>query len=257
MRLARARKWVLRPLIVVLTPIVLVVGWNFVTANFATVQPDRVYRSGQMHGWGLARTIHDQKIKTVLNLRGHHPEQPWYRAERAATLAAGAAQVDIALSSCEWMSRTQMRTLVDVLLTSDTPILIHCWRGAERTGLASAFLTLLKDGSTLEDARAAFSIKYLFVRAGDGVVTIEHFEQYEAWLKTNGLTHSPTVFRRWANEGYVPGKPGREQWPYDPFPLVVFTRDTPDGPVERKVWDDRGRPSSPIADRRPKAAALR
>jgi protein tyrosine phosphatase (PTP) superfamily phosphohydrolase (DUF442 family) len=250
MRLVRLRKWIVRSLLLILTPAFLVVGWNFVTANFGTIEPGRAYRSGQMHAWGLARTVRDHRIKTVLNLRGHHPDQDWYRAERDATLASGAEQVDIAMSSCEWMSRTQLRTLVDVLQTSETPILIHCWRGAERTGLTTAFLTLLRDGSTLEDARAAFSLEYLFVRAGDGVVTIEHFEQYEAWLRTNGLSHSPIVFRRWVNEGYVPGQPSRENWPYDPYPLAVFTRATPTGPDERKIWDERGR----TAGREPETA---
>ena len=243
-RRARVRAWVVRPLLIALTPVALAVGWNLATANFAPVVEGTIYRSAQMRASGLARTVRDREIRTVINLRGHHPDQTWYRAERAATLAGGATQVDIALSSCEWMSRTQLRTLLDVLETSKPPILVHCWRGSERTGLTSALAILLREGSTLEMARDQFSLRYGFIRAGDGVVTIEHLEQYEGWLSRLGLAHSPDNLRRWADEGFVPGSPSREQWPYDPYPLVVTTRPTPDGPDEEAVWDERGRPQS-------------
>ena len=91
-----------------------------------------------------ARIVRSHGIKTVLNLRGAHPEQAWYRAERSATLGAGATQIDMAMSSCEWMSRDQARMLVRVLDTCEYPLLIHCWRGSERTGLVSAMTELLR-----------------------------------------------------------------------------------------------------------------
>jgi hypothetical protein len=216
-------------------------GWVHLTGNFATVVDGEVYRSAQMRARSVAGAVRDHRVRTVLNLRGHHPETGWYRAERDATLGQGATQVDMALSSCDWMSRAQMRTLVDVLTNCDKPVLLHCWHGSERSGLASALAILLRDGSTLAEARAQFSPRYLFVPWGDGVVTLRHLEQYEAWLAGAGLTHSPANLRRWANEGFVPGTPSREQWPYDPYPLVVTTRPTPEGPVETKVWDERGR----------------
>ncbi len=217
------------------------VGWISLTDNFATVVDRQVYRSAQMGASHLARAVRDHRVRTVFNLRGYHPESAWYRDERGTTLGWGATQVDIALSSCEWMSRAQMNTIVDVLGSCEKPVLIHCWHGSERSGLVSALATLLREGSTLEEARRQFSARYLFVPWGDGVVTLRHLEQYEAWLGRHGLTHSPEVLRRWAAEGYVPGTPSRDQWPYDPYPLVVRTKATPDGPVESKLWDERGR----------------
>ncbi len=208
-------------------PIAAFIGWNLATDNFATVHAGNLYRSGQMDSEGLARVVRENKIKTVLNLRGAHPEQVWYRAERAATLDGGATQVDIAMSSAEWMSRPQLHALIEVLETCEYPLLIHCWRGSERTGLATAFAELLRPGSTLADARAQFSLRYLFARVGDGKVTIEHLDQYEAWLKSHGFEHSPDQFRKWTAEGFEPRKPSREDWPYDPYPLVVITRPSP------------------------------
>jgi protein tyrosine phosphatase (PTP) superfamily phosphohydrolase (DUF442 family) len=171
----------------------------------------------------LARTIRDHHVKTVLNLRGAN-KSSWYEAERATTVEAGATQVDIPMSSCIWMSRAQLRTLIETFDSAEYPLLIHCQWGAERTGLAAAFAELLRLGSTIADARKQFSIRYLFLRVNDGKIMAEHLDQYEQWLQAGGLTHTPATFRRWVDEGFKPMIPSREQWPYDPYPLVVITR---------------------------------
>lgn len=172
----------------------------------------------------LAQTLHDRGIKTVLNLRGANPQLSWYPAERAATLAAGATQVDVSLSSCVWMSRAQLRALVEVLDSSRYPMLIHCEWGAERTGLVSAIVELLREGSTIDDARNQFALKYLYLPIGDGAIMAEMIDQYDDWLKRSGLEHRPELFREWVDHGYHPGSPNREDWPWDPYPLVVTTR---------------------------------
>jgi protein tyrosine phosphatase (PTP) superfamily phosphohydrolase (DUF442 family) len=208
-----------------LAPPSLYVLWDTQVAhNFGTIQSGRIYRSSQMPAGALARTVRDYGVKTVLNLRGANLAQPWYRAERAATAAAGATQVDMALSSCEWMSRAQLRALVRVLDTSDYPLLLHCQWGSERTGWVSAVATLLRPGATLADAQQQFSLGYLFVRVGNGKVMAEHLDQYERWLKRQGWDHTPARFRLWVDSGFTPGHPSREDWPYDPYPLVVITR---------------------------------
>jgi hypothetical protein len=204
----------------------LFVAWDQARSNFGTVQPGRVYRSGQMPAASLRRTIREYNIRTVLNLRGPNRDA-WYRAERAATLGSGATQIDIPMSSCLWMSRAQLSTLVETLDTAEYPLLIHCQWGSERTGLVSAFTELLRPGGTLADARAQFSIRYLFLRIKDGKITAEHLDQYADWLGTHGWTHDPSRFRRWVRDGFRPRLPNREQWPYDPYPLVVVTRPAP------------------------------
>ncbi len=195
-----------------------------ISDNFGTVEPGRLYRSAQIKATSLARVVQEHGIKTVLNLRGSHPESPWYRDERAATLEAGATQVDIPLSSCEWMSKAQARALLEVLETAERPILIHCFHGSERTAMVSAFDQLLRPGSTLLDAEAQFSFRHMYFGIGDGVVTRQHLELYERWLRGRSLDHSPDHFRRWLGSEYQPGEPSRERWNYDPYPLVVITR---------------------------------
>lgn len=172
----------------------------------------------------LGRTLHEFDINTVLNLRGANAHLDWYLAERDATLAAGATQVDVSLSSCVWMSRAQLLALIDVLDSIQYPALIHCEWGAERTGLVSAFYQLLRDGSTIDDARNQFGLKYLYLPIGDGKIMEEMIDQYDTWLRRRELSHRPELFRRWAATGYEPGSPSREAWPWDPYPLVVTTR---------------------------------
>jgi protein tyrosine phosphatase (PTP) superfamily phosphohydrolase (DUF442 family) len=200
------------------------VAWDQATYNFGIVQPARIYRSAQMPASALARTLREHHIKTVLNLRGSNPVESWYRDEVARTNGAGATQVDVAMSSCVWMSRAQLRALIHTLDTAEYPVLIHCAWGSERTGLVSAFAELLRPGGTVADARSQLSIRYLFLRFNDGKVMAEHLDQYESWLRASGSQHDPARFRRWVDQVFRPGVPSREQWPYDPYPLVVITR---------------------------------
>jgi hypothetical protein len=203
------------------------IAWNQATFNFAVVQPRRIYRSGQMPARALTQTLEKYGIKTVLNLRGPNPKAQWYVDERAATLNAGATQVDIPLSSCVWMSRIQLRTLVRVLDRSEYPVLLHCAWGSERTGLASAVAELLRPNGTLDDAQCQLAARFLYVRVGDGRIMAEFLDQYAAWLRSNHLVHCPEAFHRWVDEEYTPGRPNREDWPYDPTPLVIETRPRP------------------------------
>ena len=203
----------------------LVAAWMLLFSdNFGTVEPGELYRSGQMKAAPLAKALREHRIRTVLNLRGSHPESGWYRDERAATLGAGATQVDIPLSSCEWMSRAQARALLEALESAERPLLVHCFHGSERTGMVSAFAELLRPGSTLLDAEAQFTARHMYFGFGDGVITHRHLERYEAWLRARSLAHEPDHFRRWLGSEYRPEEPNREQWNYDPYPLVVVTK---------------------------------
>jgi protein tyrosine phosphatase (PTP) superfamily phosphohydrolase (DUF442 family) len=223
-RTGRRRKLVRRAIAI---PLVLAggfVGVRYGTGNVAEVAPGAYYRSAQLTASGISRLIRDRGIRTVVNLRGCNPETPWYRAERAATLAAGASQVDLAMASDLWLSRAQMRTLVDVLRQAERPVLIHCEWGAERTGLASALVELLRPGGSPDSARAQFGPYYLYLPTADGLVMRGHVDAYERWLVGKNWTHTPERFLAYADSGYVPGSPSREEWPYDPYPLVVVTR---------------------------------
>jgi protein tyrosine phosphatase (PTP) superfamily phosphohydrolase (DUF442 family) len=221
----RARiRWVLRPAFVLLLIVSAWIGWTWKTGNLGTVVPGRVHRSAQLSATQLERVIRGRDIKTVLNLRGENPAEAWYRAEKAAALRAGATLIDLPMASDQWLSHDQFRALVETLDHAKTPLLIHCEWGAERTGLVSAVVELLRPDGSQEAAYSQFSLGYLFLPIKDGLVMRGHLDRYAAWLAATGLTHRPEHFRRWLVEGYRPGSPSREYWPCNPYPLRVVTR---------------------------------
>ena len=206
----------------------LIVGGPFglflASDNFGVIQPGKIYRSAQMSGPSLSRTIQDRSIKTVLNLRGPNPKQAWYRAELATTLQARATQVDLPLATDQYLTVAQAQMIVEVLDHCDKPVLIHCQFGSERTGLVAVFAELLRDGSTLKDARDQLSIQYKFLAIKDGVVVLGHYTQYENYLKLHQWNHSTRIFRHYIAEDYRPAGPSRDDWPFNPIPLVVIHR---------------------------------
>jgi len=200
------------------------IGIRWSSGNFGTVDPGRFYRSGQLSPSALARTIRAYKIRTVINLRGCNPDQAWYRAERAATLEAGAVQVDVSLVTDHWLSHDQARTLIELLDSCVKPALIHCEWGAERTGMTSSFVELLRPGGSPGSARGQYSPWYLYLPTRDGRIMAGHVALYESWLRASGLTHNPDRFRRWLLGSYQPPWPSREYWRCNPYPLLVVTR---------------------------------
>lgn len=220
----RSIRWTNRALLSMVLLLVAFVLCRWSNGNFGTVVPDRVYRAAQLSPKGLLESIHQRRIKTVLNLRGSNPDQAWYRAELETTVEAGAAQIDFPMSSDQWLSIEQARTLLEIIDTCDYPLLIHCEWGAERTGLIAAICGLLRPGSTLEDARREFSAYYLFLPMKDGLVMRGHFDRYERWLSQSRASHSPEVFRSWLLNEYQPGSPSRQHWECNPYPLKVVTR---------------------------------
>jgi protein tyrosine phosphatase (PTP) superfamily phosphohydrolase (DUF442 family) len=237
----RVRKRVVRLVVLfALAPPALFLAARLSKHNFAEVDHGRFYRSAQMPAEALGRVVRAHGIRTVLNLRGSNPASPWYRAERAATLAAGATLVDVHMASDMWLSRAEARTLLDILDTCEYPVLVHCQWGAERTGLVSAISRLLRPDSTLGDARGQFSLYYLYVKAGDGAVMERHLDQYEHWLKTQGANHSPARFRRWLASLYIPGHPNRGEWPFDPYPSVIISHPTPTPQAAARIAGSAG-----------------
>jgi protein tyrosine phosphatase (PTP) superfamily phosphohydrolase (DUF442 family) len=211
------------------------VAWRRASGNIGIVEPGRIYRSAQLDAKALGRLIRAHGIKTVLNLRGPNPDQAWYRAEVTATLDAGATLIDIPLASDQWLSTEQARTIVETLDSCAYPILIHCEFGAERTGLVSALAVWLRPGRTFAQGRDQFALGYLFLPVQDGLVMLGHADRYAAWLREQGLDHSPAHLRRWLAEAYRPGTPSREYWPCDPYPRLVVTDRAPDGTPRRRV----------------------
>ena len=113
-------------------------GYLQATGNIHEVAPGLVYRSNQLGPVQMVALLHDEGIRTVINLRGGSRDDPWYREEADVVASVGARLIDIPLLDSLEPDAAQMTQLLDALGSSPTPILIHCKAGADRSGLAAA-----------------------------------------------------------------------------------------------------------------------
>lgn len=176
----------------------------FALNNTHTVIDGKVYRTAQLTGDELKQFIADKQVRTVINLRGTCPDTDWYLGECRATVAADVSQEDITLSAKRLPAPAEVRRVVEVLDGTDYPVVMHCQRGADRTGLVSAAaVLLLKPGATLADGRRQLWPRYGHVEAGRTAVIDQFFDFYEEWLA--GRPHTAHLFRDWAVNHYCPG----------------------------------------------------
>jgi protein tyrosine/serine phosphatase len=135
----RVIKGVSRALLLALVCFALSVGVVFLTGNFHTVIGGQLYRSAQPSAEQIVDWHERYGIKTIINLRGSHPNQNWYRVERATAREYGIELIDYKLSAKRELTSPQVEELLAILAQSKPPVLIHCLDGADRSGLVSAF----------------------------------------------------------------------------------------------------------------------
>ena len=171
---------------------------------------NRVMRSAQFSESRLKETIEQFGIKTVINLRGCSYPSDWYVGEIRATSQTNTSQEDITLSAYRHPSPQELNRLIEVLDQSEYPILFHCRRGSDRTGLTAGIVRLLQPNSDVTQAREDCSLRYGHFRFMHTARMDEFFDQYEEWLSRHQEKHTPDRFRSWVRQDYSPG-PGSAQ----------------------------------------------
>jgi predicted protein tyrosine phosphatase len=174
-------------------------------SNFHTVIPGRIYRCCQPTARAVEQMVASHGIRTVVNLRGCCNPFPWYLEEARATARLGVCQEDVAFSAGRLPATSELRRLIEVLEGSEPPLVLHCRRGADRTGLAAAVALLLLTDATPAQAARQLGARYGHVALGRPAHLDLFLELYSDWLLARGLTHSSAVFRRWATEEYRAG----------------------------------------------------
>lgn len=148
-------------LVVVAVPIALALGIQHDMRHFRTVREGLFYRSGQMNGPGLARTVHDFGIRTVITLRdaiksGDPPpdlsEENWCR-ENGLNYHR--------FRPLPWESGNQSPAPVESNVSkylqilgdaNNYPILLHCFAGIHRTGTYTAIYRMEVEHWPIEKA---------------------------------------------------------------------------------------------------------
>lgn len=130
------------------------------TDNFHSVVPGQVFRSGQMGPVELASCIRRHGIRSIVNLRGEHPECQWFREELATANQWQVLHQSIRLSSRKQVDEANMAELINILRRAPKPVLIHCDGGADRTGFAAAIYLHDIAGQSISLAEKEFSPWY-------------------------------------------------------------------------------------------------
>jgi protein tyrosine phosphatase (PTP) superfamily phosphohydrolase (DUF442 family) len=181
--------------------------------NLGVVDPGLVMRSAQpttqLPDWAKR-----YRLKSILNLRGGGPGDWWYGLEIKSSRENGMTYYDLPLSASRRPTRRELLQLIDILDRCSYPLLIHCKSGADRTGLASALYRMVRRGEPPESALASFSIEFGHVPFFGTEHLHEPMQEYAAWLKRGGLSHSADRFRAWVRNEYIAPDP-----PADP-PLI-------------------------------------
>jgi hypothetical protein len=178
----------------------------FVGTNFHALIRGRVFRSAQLSAPELERRLRTEGIRTVVNLRGNCDPCEWYLDESRVTNRLNVCQEDICFSAGRLPAVYEVRRLVEVLDRTEYPILLHCRRGADRTGMTAVIVLLLQTDGSFRQARSQLGLRYGHVALGRPANLDAFLDLYAEWLQSEGLAHSPGTFRRWLEQGYCPGQ---------------------------------------------------
>jgi protein tyrosine phosphatase (PTP) superfamily phosphohydrolase (DUF442 family) len=162
-----------------------------------------VYRGAQPSPRDLQRAVERHGVRTVLNLRGPNPDEPWYRAEKRAAKKLGLRHADFRLQSFGWPPRIEVTQFARALFTEPRPLLVHCESGLDRSGWAAG-IARLAEGESLDAARKEIAPLKGHVCDPKRCGLHLFFDEYEQWLARERRVHSSAVFRHWILEEYCP-----------------------------------------------------
>lgn len=173
--------------------------------NLHEVLPGKVFRCAQPTPEALDQLLREHQIRTVVNLRGGCSDFPWYLDEARVTHRHNVAQHDVCLSAGRLPSVTEMRQLADILEHAEYPLLLHCRRGADRTGLAATVALLWHEDVGIDQACRQLGLRYGHVALGRPAHLQEFFVLYTDWLQAQGRDHDRDAFRHWLRREYGAG----------------------------------------------------
>ncbi|NIA07022.1 MAG: hypothetical protein GWP14_05210 [Actinobacteria bacterium] len=129
---------------------------NYPVHHFGTVVEGVLYRSAQPDEdeW---KTLHTRYgIKTVFDLRGNKPNEPWAITERRFCQQNGIAYIKMPVGPTR-LTDAQLQQFIEAGADpSRQPILVHCEHGKARTGVLVAAYRIVAQGWSYTSAMADF-----------------------------------------------------------------------------------------------------
>ena len=180
--------------------------------NFHWIVRGEAARSSQSYLGALESFLTSNGLKSVINLRGVHPNVAWWRYETETCKRIGVAHFDAMMDSRRLPLRSMLAGLFDAFDAAPKPFVVKCSGGQDRTSLAAALYIVHRDGwSATDRAQKQFS-RFPFL----------HFpREHQRWLRhflafakeqANGVPlgdwvrrdYDPQTFARWLDAtGYA------------------------------------------------------
>ena len=205
--------------------IVAVLGaiWLHRQGAIAVIEEGAVYGAPQLGADRLREVVHRLGIRTVVNLRGHGRGGTWYRDETAVCSELGLTHVTISFPVDSWPARFRLIELLETVDGADGPILMHCLRGVDRTGWASAVLDLAA-GRSVDQARQRLAWWRGHLCSRPRCPYHRFIEMYLQSLVQRNARHSGSAFRSWVRHEYSPPAYDAELELVSELPVQVAAR---------------------------------
>jgi protein tyrosine/serine phosphatase len=114
--------------------------------NFHWIVPGEAARSAQAFVLLLRPLLEKNAIKSIVNLRGGHPDLGWWRRETRLCQDMHVAHFDVPLDSRHLPTRPMLVSLLDAFDIAERPLLMKCSGGQDRTSLAASLYILHRRG---------------------------------------------------------------------------------------------------------------
>jgi len=194
--------WSMLPFLAILS---FVLWWAYrilLSTNEHAVLPGLIYRGAQLSPSQLERSLRNQGIRTVVNLRGPSYMSDWFEDEAAVCQAHGISMEDLQFSATRSPSAREIRRLVEIIDRAEKPIYFHCQRGADRTGMASALAMLMLSDNPWDQSRAQLGLWFGHLSFANTRWLDLFLDEYPPWLKEAGKQHSKENFKHWLADVY-------------------------------------------------------
>ncbi len=176
---------------------------------YETIAPG-MYRSGQMPPEHLGQIIQRLGIKMVVNLCDVPIDDPSYTAERQLVRANQVEFIHLPLLASLYPKPEQLNKLLDVVEKIESPFLVHCHGGTDRTGMFFVLLALREGQSWPQAMRQLSLLRFGYCsKTGSATITYALYD-FADYASQQDCPKDLKRFRRWLKSD--DGRHARRRW---------------------------------------------